>query len=602
MNFWILMIMTQTIALGQHHLADLRETSHIAVGTFIQRYAMAKPQLTHEETSSISSTVAEATKPDEPEEEPTTWQEDSDAAQNLVLTLQDDRLHISHKVIQVKPGEIVTIDRESEDIYIHSFESQNAKVSNDYQSVRIQAATKLIITYFSQMEIVDISTTQSSVSLAVSDEEEEHSEEVQEEPEIQAGVRLPQKPTPSVFAATQSSVEYIKMRIQFVDDRSSQDALYPVTNLRIMIPGFDEPLISNEKGEIELPSVPRFSRLVLLMNDPIGRHRQHQYEVYATTSEQVVLLRREELINAYEQTSSYTTSSHLASVCGTVFNSQNAPMSQIQVRSNLNVERILYFDDLGTPSSGATSYNGRFCAFGVRPGPNAFYFYNEHQQLIHIAMSGLYAGYHMEESFHVQENTAFDLRVFSYAGANEQFSSDPNLAYRMSSVDMTDITAIGNNRHFYYVDDAQLRMDAGVFSHKGRSYVLAQSAEFESSFHVINSSGQDEIRLFPRGYLEDIATLLGHSDYQADLGSLFVEFSSNHHDVKVKIIDERNKEVAKALSYSQTPIHKSMFFDIEPGYYTVVIETADGLWLAQDSVYIYHQTHSTLHFHNKLAF
>ena len=143
----------------------------------------------------------------------------------------------------------------------------------------------------------------------------------------------------------------------------------------------------------------------------------------------------------------------------------------------------------------------------------------------------------------------------------------------------------------------------GLTSFNERVFYLSQASEFEATLYSFSASRgsmshEDENHitpLFPRGFVEDMS-VLAEQPFDPFSGALVIEHGEvigqeEDEYINIRLVDSNGQNVSQAVDFSGSGKDvRRLFLNVEPGLYTVMVETADGFWLASDTAMVYSET------------
>jgi hypothetical protein len=237
----------------------------------------------------------------------------------------------------------------------------------------------------------------------------------------------------------------------------------------------------------------------------------------------------------------------------------------------------------------------------VEPGPVtvAFSARGDQQQLAGVI--GLIGGRHTEEAFDLSQAKFLSTTLTTIATANEQLGSDGARANLNTIVEQADIYAVGTGQLMVPVESGLMTTATKVLPVKGRVLaVSASSGDFEISVQPINVKmpiSRQITTLIPNGFISDMS-VLAQTIHNIDQGSVIVEhgnLSGHGNDgIKMRLVDSFGRDVGDGWYFADQPVSKAIFFNVPPGMYGLVIETASGHWIAAETVFVYSESVSVV--------
>ena len=182
-----------------------------------------------------------------------------------------------------------------------------------------------------------------------------------------------------------------------------------------------------------------------------------------------------------------------------------------------------------------------------------------------------------------------------------------DLVYRQVTdyfpLDYVDLHRIADFENFDYLAPGLLKMPRGGTAFRGRSYAMVDVSDFESSLHIFDeitdrgTNGLFEVtHLLQRGFSEDLFLLLNEQGdlertaYDPMQGKIFVrhgvENDVDADNIEFKLIDQYGREEKGAWIFgdSSDGFVKAFFFNLNPGVYSLVVQTGDNFWLDATTV------------------
>lgn len=396
--------------------------------------------------------------------------------------------------------------------------------------------------------------------------------------------------------------------VQFIDDRSDlkDSANYPVEGVRVSLIGTEGSVITNERGLILLRNIPVGSEITLRAQDPEGRYLPSIFTVMIESRSQKTQVRmlREPFFSALQSISQKVQESNLASFCGYA----EVPSDQDQKGSkgiSIGIDspeydgpyflnRFGYID----PSKTSTDEGGRFCFLNVTPGPTIISFF-QGQEHLRSATLGLFAGYHTEDRYVLSETKGFSVGAGIEASTYQQLGSDSAVADSVRAIDGVDLVPLGQNESFAYIREGLLATEAALSYGKSKIHTLAYGADFETmlfSFPLSQKSKEIPVAtMLPRGFVEDMA-VFANVAYDPYLGSVVVEHRLGRRSsfdgmaLSIKLLDENGHMIGDGYLYPDRLVAKAIFFNVEPGQYTALVESSQGDLLSSSTVLVFSET------------
>jgi hypothetical protein len=407
------------------------------------------------------------------------------------------------------------------------------------------------------------------------------------------------------------------LALQVVDERSvmPEQRLYPVKDARVRVLGTGITAQTNVRGEVQIDGVPEGSRLLLHIDHEGGLVPAHTFEIYADTQnrvqeEQLQVMTYRSMF-AYEQVYQVAQRDDRASLCMTARTRDGAQtLDGLEVAINVDAEGPFYFNRFGPDAqAAATGVDGRFCFFNVLPGLVEISFYEDGDYLSSAAVP-LLAGSHLVDDVFLWNGAPLELRLTAMPTALEQLYSDYDRYMTFYDIDYVDLLAIGDNLEIPLKQAGVLMAEAGHSWYRGKSYFLSQAAEFEPVLYSFDQamSGlygfRPVIPLLPRGFIEELfrELYLVEGDlteaYDPAMGSVLVFHghprTQDADGLQITLHDESGRAVKDGWYFGSGAdgLLKAVFFNLEPGIYSVVVRNAKGDWLDFDTVAVDYWTTS----------
>lgn len=404
------------------------------------------------------------------------------------------------------------------------------------------------------------------------------------------------------YTYDQQDVTYQNLAIQVIDERSYPEAgiVYPVQGAEVRILGAEFSFVSDATGLVRFKDIPAGARLLVVVFDREGRiiptiqEVQTQKELREDTQRVKVIQRS--TYDVYSRSFQVTQNAGLASMCGRLVapNGQARDFSGLRVLLSNEGEGGFYFNQYGPdPYGREMDASGQFCFFNVKPGITEVRIFEGNEMLAAFPVS-LVSGTHLQDDFEVQNTPVLRTHLTVTASGLDQVYQDGERASRLSAVDDADILLVGENERMRNIGRTILEVPAGKTAYKNRLYGLVQGAEFETTlfpYQMDDASQLPITPLVPRGFVQDVFNELYQQDsstsfaFDPSLGAMLVQFGHpfdiSSRDVTIRVLSSSGQEVQSgwyfgAESGSQT---KALYFNLDPGIYTVVVEDKNGQWL-----------------------
>lgn len=422
----------------------------------------------------------------------------------------------------------------------------------------------------------------------------------------------------SPFVIEDKGLSYKNVKIRIIDERSylsdSSPMIYPVGGVSVGIIGTDFKAVSSNNGQIPSIKVPHESRLMVSVEDPHGIYKPTVQEIVVSHTDldsvDIVLMQRQKH-DTLVQYSHLSSNPKTGSICASVLDQDKRPIEGIKVKLEYSDIAPLYFNKYGLPShsQNSTSSGGRFCFLNIAPGPELFTFFKTKQTPIYSVPVNFFERRHLERSIPLLETSGHILtHLASMPSANQQLVLDQETASLLKPVEWSELVDLGQDEVLETFDYAKLKLPFSTHYYKSRTYLVSDASEFEQALYpydfILGQSHQHVTPLIPRGFVQDMAY---HFDLSVDdnLGSVMVEHGhlspeQIKSEITIKLVDHFGRSVGSEISYASYPVQKSLFVNVPPGEYVVMIETSDGYWLDVNTTKVYSQTISYLRTGNRI--
>lgn len=433
------------------------------------------------------------------------------------------------------------------------------------------------------------------------------------------------------FFYPDANPDYRTLDIQVLDERSSPENadIFPVSGVTVRILGTRLKASTTADGHARFGEIPEGSRFFVEVQD------EKNGQIVPTVSE-LALYRngRDQVLRTrtmnYRSYSNYLNildiaqDSNKASLCARVMSEDGRqPLAGYQVAMNVEADGPFYVSQLGWPQPGLheTDAAGRFCFFNVKPGLVELTFETAGERTA-LSMP-VFAGAHTEEDLPLLHNDGGRIFLAAMPSAVDQIY-DEKLAVEqpLQPIDFVDMITVGENRNMARVGDAVLGYEEGTSLFKGRLYTVAQAPEFETALYTFDRDKQVRrsipvAPLLQRGYIQDVFHELAVQDnhasiaFDAALGSVVVlhRMESGMGAVNVSLVDNMGRVHNQGWSFG-TPdqgLSRTVFFNMNPGLYSVIVETQQGVIVSLDTIAVDFwtasvvQTGSTAHYNLQRA-
>ena len=401
-----------------------------------------------------------------------------------------------------------------------------------------------------------------------------------------------------------AKVSFDSIRLKLIDERSTvQGQTFPVSGVRVKVAGTDFSELTDARGEVDIREIPTGSRILLEITDDRGYLMPQVTEInadrdgVARTITQPVRTRRFSSLDLIARSGAVVQDMRKSSFCGTVHHGPNS-QSDVSVALDVYANGPYYFNNLGLVDlrRSGTGSNGLFCFFNVEPGPVTVSLRrgNDKHQL--ATLIGLIAGRHSEEAIDLSEAKHLTTTITAIPSANEQLGSDVLRANARDIIEQADLFAVGSGQLMVSVDQGLFSTPTRVLPMKGRVWTVSSTQDFETAVQPLaarSPAARQVSTMIPNGFISDMA-VFANTTHDLSLGSVLVEHGhlSGHgnESVKFRLVDHSGRDVGDGWYFSDNPVTKALFFNVPPGVYGLIVETADGHWISADTTVVYSES------------
>ncbi len=411
--------------------------------------------------------------------------------------------------------------------------------------------------------------------------------------------------TKSYFQEKKEAIHQ-SITVQLVDDRTVDQNIYPAPSVFMKILGTGKSYKSDSKGKISGLNVPESSRFLVEIQDPRGLYLSTVKEV--STADLIegemitVKLLRRFIFDHFQQVVGGYQSAGRSSFCGVVSGTgQKEDLSGYQVSTDIADTKPYYFNRYGylDPGLQKTGPDGKFCYFNMVSGPLSVDLSKDSGPISTYPLA-LYSDKHHEFDFKLENKAHIKTHLTSVPTAHEQVEGN---LFNYTEVDMIDLYPMGYGDPLMQLDHSIAGSQDGLTSFNERVFYLSQASEFEATLYSFSASRgsmshEDENHitpLFPRGFVEDMS-VLAEQPFDPFSGALVIEHGEvigqeEDEYINIRLVDSNGQNVSQAVDFSGSGKDvRRLFLNVEPGLYTVMVETADGFWLASDTAMVYSET------------
>lgn len=419
------------------------------------------------------------------------------------------------------------------------------------------------------------------------------------------------------------SIETRKVSFQILEAISSEytGKIYPIAGIKMHFVGTDFTVNSDNLGKIEDIEIPRGSNFLVRLEDPTKKFHKSVLEIHSADIEDGKVyplhMMKIQRHSTYLQISGSSDFENSSSICGTVLEDQRtegkiiegqagpdkAPLSGVQVEINWKGANPIYVNQYGLldPMLQKTSSTGRFCVFGLEPGPFAFYFNRLEEDESGEKVSkkslphpvNLFAGAHLEYSFALGETNLVET-VTAALTAND-------LQEEMESFENPPLVPLGSNENWEYDEQSQSSAQELTF-YNSRAYYMSQDPMLEDTLYKVDldtnlvEGGEIVTPVFPRGFLRDLAFESNIERIEPN-GSVYIDHGESSEDFRksmdIRLLDKDGESVGEKVRTQNSG--DEVFFNVPPGVYAVVVKNSEGAIVDFDTVLVYTGTLSYIH-------
>ncbi len=410
--------------------------------------------------------------------------------------------------------------------------------------------------------------------------------------------------------------------IQLVNEFSEKYDRHTVSGVEVSLVGSAFKGLSDARGIVEIADIPAGSRFFARIHDRHGRIRDQLVEIATEQGSHdelfVVKTLRDRIFNIYERILDVPQLADFSSLCMRVMSDDGIfPLSGVEVRIKngvgskdievdgtrypIEVGPIYFKDFVPVPYGKATFDNGRFCFLNLYPGLLELEFYTE-GEFRSAASIPVGVSSHLEDDIYLTNGKELITKTVALPSVTDIVYLDDESRGKYHHVDYLDIsTAEGDE--FEYLAPGLLRLEPGYTFYRGRLYGLAQNGDFEDSLFFFdqitdsqNGMNSEVLTLLQRGFVEDLFNLLYLDDgtpgvaFNPELGKIFVrhgvEPGISPDSLHFRLVDQFGREVQQAWYFGTTDdgFIKLIFFNVEAGIYTLIVETENNHWIDVSTV------------------
>ncbi|MDD9949940.1 MAG: hypothetical protein OXT67_00070 [Zetaproteobacteria bacterium] len=419
---------------------------------------------------------------------------------------------------------------------------------------------------------------------------------------------------------THSRKPMAEFKLNIQDERSliTGKRLYPLEGIHAKAVGIGYLGTSDAQGNISLAHLPQYSRMLITLYDEGGEYVTAVQEIHLddpTQALQNIYMARQSALELA------ATANHMqlggpdgstASLCGRVLDTrdQTVPNAQLHLW-NTQTEGLSgphYFSAEGLPDTAlkATSSNGRFCYFGVSPGPVSIeVLYNQHSENIIVST---FPGIHRELPIALSTAKPMQLSPTISPRFQTLAHNDPTKARSNHPAKGVSLTATHSLQamHKHKVGKREVHHSARGAKTEGTTCAMldplipANTAFFPTLY--CPRIAHESVPLFPNGFFhafgwEGQVEFGSDSFHVSDEGGIaYVQYAASSPDTD-QTIELWQLGAEEPLTYSKVAfttgdITHTGFFNLPSDMYQVVVRSSTGDILDATTIPVYTATAS----------
>lgn len=433
----------------------------------------------------------------------------------------------------------------------------------------------------------------------------------------QAAQGIANEESRSKIVREMTPISYTNIVFQVIEDRSDEEhtKLYPAGGVSVRLIGTEFLATTDAAGMTGSVKVPQHSRLLVAVDDVSGRYQAGISEIVVDGARnggkpEVARIKvipksmHETIMSLLGEVEEVDKS--VGSACFDFVDEKGLAQQNIAIKLDIDKIAPVYFNKFGFIDShlAATGPNGRACIFQVPSGPIALTIEDQQSQTSMTFPVNIFASRHMQQTISLDDSFILKTGLVASSTAAEQLMGGVALNH-YRSLDWAELYTLGSNGGvFLPSEEGKVIANQSLGVINGRAFYIAQSPEFESTVYTVdeNVSLDGHITpLIPQGFVEDMA-IQANSEWFDDptFGSVIVEHGRMQDQTFetgltiVKLIDHTGLEVGSPYTIGQGVVTKSIFFNVPPGLYTVMVTTDKGIWLTTSTIMVYSETLSYL--------
>lgn len=411
------------------------------------------------------------------------------------------------------------------------------------------------------------------------------------------------------FVYSSEAPTYKDTAVQVMDVRSEprEGKIFPLAGVTVQLMGLGIAAKTDATGIARFADLPAGSRLWAVVADEEGR-------IVPTANEIVVSAKGKAQVQRVRTMAYQTYVSYLnilganqnwsnGSLCARAMDSKGAQtLDGLNVQINdENADGPYYFSDHGPqPGQKQTGANGRFCFFNVKPGLAEISFFQGGNFETALTLP-IFPGAHSEEDLPLSTGRSSNLYLAAFGSAMDQLTGEDKVANNLESVVTANVISVGENLVLPGTSENVLSNLSQRSEFKGRTYTLVQTAEFENTLQSFDRDSLEPkqmpvLPLLPRGFVEDVFNELNQESDHASIafdpamGQLVVMHKllakEDASKLTITVLDAYGKTIDQGWYFgsSSQGLVKAVFFNMQPGIYSVKVQAQDGSLSAVDTV------------------
>lgn len=425
------------------------------------------------------------------------------------------------------------------------------------------------------------------------------------------------------------SVASVPIMIQALEDSSynTEDRVLPIPSLTVKVIGVGVETSTAASGLSQSFEVPAGSRLLVMIDDPLGRYQSASLEFDAPLikessgkifTKKVHLMHRSthqtfsRMALGIEEGKDEISGENDGSFCIAVkkpeFVSQ---IEDLTIRVDDPSARVLFFNAYGFVETEQEHIgpSGRVCVFGAAQGPLALQVLDiRSQQMLGQVPISVYADRHAYYELDLNQqrtlattplvSTSFEEQIMDQLAQNHYRATDWADLYPITSLGLSGSSVFLPN-HFR---QGYGLLGEHLLSFEGRSFYMVQAPEFEPTLYSLSDSQADQkdhgTVLLPSGFMNRAAAEAGSLWHnESSEGSLFIEHGRMLEEtktmgaVKIQVFDSLGQSISSAIVFADggSGVTKALFANLNPGTYAITVTTEKGYWLASTTALVYSQ-------------